>query len=261
MQTTKENLSIALMSIDTDLERGTSHGLVDVNTYPHVHKTMRRYVEVADSLLLGSSAALKLGYDPALSAANSASRYITSGDVKNRILRACCEAVGEEPSPSDIAIIVGSTFVSWQTTPEVFLEVVADDMIAIVQSIHPIRCKGPIADLMPYLVRIAGNVIVPGSAQTAIGAGRIQGIKDRAIGRAFNALAHQNYHGDNAHGQLFTDNPAWIPLAWAVAESAASLIEASVVPMKRESVARLIQQAIAKAMRACDIPVVQSGSA
>lgn len=252
---TARALPIALVSIDTDLERGSAHGQVDTSRQMEVADLAARYLAVAERLLSGSADLIRFGYDPALSVAGGGSRYIASGDAGNRILMACCEAIGVEAGPADIAIVFGPSLVSMRTTPELFMEMVADDLTAIIRAAHPVECKGPIATLMPFLVQVAGNIIIPGHDEAETGESRMTGRKKRAIGRAFNAIAHGHYGSDNAHGKVVTDHPAWLPLANAVAESSVAFAQGSARPLDRNALAYLIQQAIARAMRACDITV------
>lgn len=253
------DIRTALVSIDIEVERGQNHGVVDPSRLPEAHAAARRYKAIAMRLLSESADHLHMAYDPGLSAkrGNSA-RYVIAAD--NGISRAVGEALGVEIAEGDIVVVIGPAFVEWQTTPEVLTEIVADDLTSALQFLKPLRCKGPIAKLMPYLVQIAGNIILQG-AQEDEGPTKREERKDRAVGRAFNSIAAQDYDSDNAHGMVVTDNPAWLPLASIVADTAGDAAFSVDLPLNRDAAVQVIHHAIARAMRDADVPVTKSKAA
>lgn len=249
----EDNL-VALVSINPETERADAHGLIDVVRLPDVIAAARRYRSAATSILTDAEYHLHLAFDPALAGGmGNSARYVTMGEP-NGIAVAVAGCLGIATHANDIVVVLGPDFVAWQTTPEIMAEVVADDLTAALQSLHPVRCKGPISKLMPFLVQIAGNIIMPGVAADE-GHTKLTGRKERAIGRAFNSIASKHYGEDNPHGQVVTDNPAWLALAETVADAAGELATMVDSPMSRQSMVHIIHQAIARAMRNCDVPV------
>lgn len=253
MKPTKtESPTVAMVSLNVDLGRATSHGPVDPTRLPDVIATAAAYLAAASTLIADAATSFSLAYDPALApAAGSGPRYVAVAGSKPNIAQAVGEAAGRKLDDNSFIVVFGPSFVSWQTTPELLVEVVADDLTAALQILRPVQCQGPIAKLMPFLIQIAGNVVMPETeADQAIS---ISGRKDRAIGRAFNAIAAAHYGAAsfNAMGQVVTDNPAWIPLSNMVADCAGAMAAAVSRPMSVDAAVHSIHQSVARALREC----------
>jgi len=257
--------SIPIVSVNTDTGRVKATGTADPVQDAPVFEVARRYLAKATALVGGLDGAIHVAYDPKLVAlAGSAPRFLAIASLDRQFAEVLSTATGRDVAGSDLILVMGPGFVYYEMDDPRMTEIVAGDLTTAFHRLHPVRCQGPIAQIMPWLVQIAGNILIPG--WTEAGDGDISPLaerRDKAIGRAIRSFVEQNYRDHvNPEGQAVTDFPALSPVAEIVGNEACFFVSRSGgTPLTRQTTVSSIHEVISRAMRDAGVSVVRDTKA
>ncbi|AOG03166.1 hypothetical protein BSY19_5069 (plasmid) [Bosea sp. RAC05] len=239
---------IPLVSIDRETSRATPYEDDPGGIALHAQEAAQNYLAAAERLIPGSKKGLHIVFDPGLVAdGNRSAKYLIVAGEEPSLAQNIADISQRKIGRYDLIVVIGPAVAGWDGDEAEFEEQVSSDLAHLVATLFPVKSEGPIAVMMPWLVRM--------SASIALTKGASESYLEKSATRCFAGLASA-YDGTwNATGQAITKFPAWFPLSDAIARETVVRRARSNNPAVLEDVANIVHDAIASSLVSLGIPV------
>lgn len=256
----EQGLLIAEINLNTDTGRAIGVGVLPEDGATEVHATAGRYLDAVATMIANGHEQVHVAFDAGLQQNSlNGGRYLFVAGTNPQLANVVADTLNIDIDPNSIIAVLGPEFCGAEMSDEALRQTVAADLTVVFEVHYPIVATGPLADMMPYLTMIAGQIILQGS----YGGDRMVEIQEgpvtkmipasehrplKAVGLAWHTFAQIKFGNFNQYMILEQHYPAWNELSYLVAEQSAVLALGIEEPLSLRMVGYSVHEVITRVM-------------